>query len=596
MTKKTRSRSVDLRTLRIFLRANLRYKRCFFGAMATWLGGLMLQKLVLPLIAARALNELVALVSAHEAITWQPFTPYIAWFAVVAVVAQVLIDFGLVLLSKLETYARPDLQLRVFDMLMQQSLRFHANNFSGALVNQTNKFTGAYVALTDNFILSILQLLVNVLLAIVIIAFYAPIIALAMLVWALFFAWLNVHLTKRRMHFSRRAAEADSVLTAHLADSVSNVSAVKSFGREAHEMNLHSDRTYDRTNKKYAAWIRSIKNDAAYGVLMSVLQLLALSLSIFAIMRGAIEIGTLLLIQVYVTQIIGQLWGLSNLSRSVEQNLADAAEMTELLEESILVTDPAQPEALRLQRGAISLKHVIFAHDGENEALFQDFSLDIPAGQKIGLVGHSGSGKTTLTKLLLRFADVDEGAITIDGQDIRSVAQSELRNRIAYVPQEPLLFHRSIRENIAYGKLEATDEQIAAAARQARADEFIAKLPHGYDTLVGERGVKLSGGQRQRIAIARAILKDAPILLLDEATSALDSESEKLIQEALGKLMQKRTVIVIAHRLSTIQKMDKIVVLHDGAIVEQGSHTELLAQKGTYAKLWKHQSGGFLEE
>jgi len=591
-----RDRSVDLRTIRIFWRASLRYKGYFFGCAGTWVSGLMLQKLALPLIAARALAKLLALSAAHEPLAWHMFTSYFIAFVMTALVAQGLIDLGLVLLSKLESAVRPDLQLRVFDVLMQQSLRFHANNFSGSLVNQTNKFAGAYVALTDNFILSILQLVVNVLLAIAIIAFFSPVIAGSMLAWTVLFSWLNIHLTRRRMHLSRQAAEADSMLTAHLADSVSNVSAAKAFGRESYETKLHEGKTYDLAAKKYAAWIRSIKNDVVFGALMSTLQLLALVLSIYAVMHHAIGIGTLLLVQVYVAQIIGQLWGLSSLSRNIEQNLADAGEMTELLEQSILVNNPEKPQPLRIKKGAILFNRVTFAHDGEDEALFENFTLDIPAGQKVGLVGHSGSGKTTLTKLLLRFADVDKGTVTIDGQDIRSVAQTDLRRHIAYVPQEPLLFHRSIRENIAYGRLDATEAQVQTAARQARAHEFIQKLPKGYDTLVGERGVKLSGGQRQRIAIARAILKDAQILVLDEATSALDSESEKLIQVALNKLMQKRTVIVVAHRLSTIKKMNKIVVLQSGAIVEQGSHTELLAQNGTYAKLWKHQSGGFIEE
>ncbi|MBC7564627.1 ATP-binding cassette domain-containing protein, partial [Candidatus Saccharibacteria bacterium] len=213
-----------------------------------------------------------------------------------------------------------------------------------------------------------------------------------------------------------------------------------------------------------------------------------------------------------------------------------------------------------------------------------------------GLVGASGSGKSTLLKLLMRFYDVDKGTITIDGQSIEQVTQKSLHENIAYVPQEPLLFHRTVMENIAYSKPGATIAEIHNAARQANALEFIEKLPKGFDTLVGERGVKLSGGQRQRVAIARALLKDAPILILDEATSALDSESEKLIQDALQKLMKNRTSIVIAHRLSTIAKLDRVIVLSDGVIAEEGTHQHLLAKKGTYAKLWAHQSGGFVEE
>lgn len=250
---------------------------------------------------------------------------------------------------------------------------------------------------------------------------------------------------------------------------------------------------------------------------------------------------------------------------------------------------------LNVSRGVITFDHISFAHDDDpNRVLFRDFSLQIEPNQKLGLVGTSGAGKTTLTKLLLRFYDPTSGAILIDGQDIRMVTQESLRQQIAYVPQEPLLFHRSIRENIAYGRPEATQDDIILAAKQAHAWEFITQLPEGLETVVGERGVKLSGGQRQRIAIARAILKDAPLLVLDGATSALDSESEALIQQSLETLMQGRTSIVVAHRLSTIAALDRIVVVDKGHIVEEGSHDELLARGGIYARLWSRQSGGFL--
>jgi ATP-binding cassette subfamily B protein len=243
----------------------------------------------------------------------------------------------------------------------------------------------------------------------------------------------------------------------------------------------------------------------------------------------------------------------------------------------------------------VQFRSVRFAY-GARPPLFDDFDLTIAPGEKVGLVGRSGGGKTTITRLLLRFADVNAGAIEIGGQNIARVAQGSLRAHIAMVPQEPAMFHRTITENIRFGRPNATDDEVRRAAERAHAAEFIAALPAGYDTLVGERGIKLSGGQRQRIAIARAILKDAPILVLDEATSALDSESEKLIQDALWTLMRNRTAIVIAHRLSTVRRMDRLVVLDDGAIIEQGHHDALLAAHGTYAALWAHQSGGFLQD
>jgi ATP-binding cassette, subfamily B, bacterial len=240
------------------------------------------------------------------------------------------------------------------------------------------------------------------------------------------------------------------------------------------------------------------------------------------------------------------------------------------------------------------VRDISFRHSPAQRLLFDRFSLDVPAGTKLGLVGRSGGGKTTITRLLLRFKDVERGQILVGGQSIAEISQSSLREVIAYVPQDPAMFHRTIVDNIRFARPEATDEEVRRAAALAHAAEFVEALPDGYHTLVGERGIKLSGGQRQRIAIARAILKDAPILVLDEATSSLDSESEALIQDALWTLMAGRTAIVIAHRLSTVRRMDSLVVLDAGRIVEQGSHESLLALGGIYASLWSHQSGGFL--
>lgn len=584
----------SMKSLRIFWRVNCAHPALFFGTIGTMATGMVLQKIILPIIGAFALDKLIAIYGTQIDL-WSVFGPYFVSFAVLAVVAQGLNDLALWLLSKLETKARPELQMRVFNLLINQSLNFHANNFSGALVNQTNKFTGAYVTLTDVFTVNVIIMFVMSVVAIGVVAFYLPLVALLMFIWTLFFVWLNIHLTRKRIHLSKIAAQADSVLTAHLADAIGNVGAIKAFARESDESAEHNTKAWDRALKKYASWKQAVRNDFRIGLMMAALQLGVLAMLIVSAAGSLVAIGTLLLVQVYVTQLISQLWGLSHLSRTIEQALSDAAEMTEILASEPEVKDVSKPHKLTVTNGALAFKNVTFTHDGSNGALFNAFNLSVKPGEKIGLVGHSGSGKTSLTRLLLRFVDISGGAITIDNQDISTVAQADLRRHIAYVPQEPLLFHRSLSENIAYGKPTASEQEIVKAAQLAHAHEFISTLPKGYNTMVGERGVKLSGGQRQRIAIARAILKDAPILVLDEATSALDSESERLIQDALKKLMQGRTTLVIAHRLSTVQTMDRIVVLQNGAIIEQGSHAELLKKDGVYAELWKHQSGGFLE-
>jgi len=259
------------------------------------------------------------------------------------------------------------------------------------------------------------------------------------------------------------------------------------------------------------------------------------------------------------------------------------------------VVDPITPEPLRAQTSDVRFERVTFAHAG-GPPLFTGLDLAVPSGTKLGLVGRSGGGKSTLTRLLLRMMDLDDGRILIGGQDISKLRQSDLRSLIAYVPQDPAMFHRTLRDNIAFARPHTTDAEIHQAAQAAHVTEFADALPDGFDTMVGERGVKLSGGQRQRVALARAILRDAPILLLDEATSALDSESEILVQQALWRLMEGRTALVVAHRLSTVARMDQLVVLDRGQIAEKGTHQDLLRLDGTYARLWQHQSGGFFDD
>jgi ABC-type multidrug transport system fused ATPase/permease subunit len=342
------------------------------------------------------------------------------------------------------------------------------------------------------------------------------------------------------------------------------------------------------------SWRADAFVQAAQEILALAVQVGLLMGAVLLWQKGLVTVGDFVLIQVYVLGLIDRVWGIGNTLRRVYDGFADASEMLDIIERPLAITDAQGAKPLALGSGRIELRDVTFAFDSERPVL-KGFSFAIAGGEKVALVGPSGAGKSTITRLLLRLYDPSEGAVTIDGQDIKTITQESLRKAISYVPQESVLFHRSLKENIAYGKPEASDEEIIEAAKRAHCHDFISTLPQGYETLVGERGIKLSGGERQRVAIARAILKNAPILILDEATSSLDSESEAHIQAALVELMQGKTVIAIAHRLSTIMKMDRIIVMEQGNVVLTGTHRELVAgETNLYKKLWDIQAGGFI--
>lgn len=502
------------------------------------------------------------------------------------------------LIWHLEIRVTRELYSRVFSHLITLDTNFHANNFGGSLVSQTNKLAGAYSTIADTTVFEMYTLVIALALSSIILWPLAPIFVIAMLVLVVFFIATSTLVSRKVRALNTLEAEESNKVTGVLADAITNIGAVKSFAGGKPEYNRFMGSVSNWQKAERHVMGASLKQQMYFASVTSVLGIASLAIGVISVVVFKAEVSVVFLAVAYANNIGQRLWEFAQHTlRNYNRALGDAKAMVEILHREPAVKDPVQPAKPRITKGAIAFNAMEFAHtDTKDDALFTGLDLKIAAGKKIGLVGHSGSGKTTLTRLLLRFADINGGSITIDDQDIREISQDDLRSNIAYVPQEPLLFHRSLRENIAYGKPGATDEEIYAAARKAHAAEFIEKLPKAYATEVGERGVKLSGGQRQRIAIARAILKDAPILVLDEATSALDSESERLIQAALWELMKGRTAIVIAHRLSTIQRMDEIVVLADGKILEQGTHSELLKKGGTYADLWAHQSGGFIEE
>ena len=556
-------------------------------ATLTVLGGL-----AGPIIIARILHMIQQGELGNTTLLWQ----LAGLFALCQIWAEIIgWRLTLYFVWTFETAMQRDLYNRAFRTLTQQTLFFHSSQFGGSLVSQTSKLTAAAERFWDTIIWSILPLALSLIGSIVILSLVLWPYAVFLAVFALLFC-LVVYITSRPMaRLNEAEAAASNALSGRLADTIANIMAVKSSSAETREAQAFATTVTNWRYKSLAVMGGFLRVSTVYSSITTIIKVAALVFAIYAAQHNVVSIATIYLIVTYTTSVTRELWNVNSIMRSYNRVLGDARDMVGILNTPLHLAD-ATSRHLAVPHGKIDIDTITFTHDeGVGSTIFDGFSLTIQPGEKIGLVGASGSGKTTLTKLLLRFADIDKGTISIDGQAINQVTQASLREHIAYVAQEPLLFHRTIRENIAYARPDATDKQIAHAAKQAGALTFITKLPDGFDTLVGERGIKLSGGQRQRIAIARAILKDAPILILDEATSALDSESERLIQRSLTNLMKNRTSIVVAHRLSTIASLDRIVVMDNGAIIEQGSHTELLAKGGAYAKLWNHQSGGFIQ-
>ena len=490
------------------------------------------------------------------------------------------------------------LEKRCFEVLKKQKHIFFENRFSGSLIKQANRFSRSFEPIVDWFLFQFFMNIIAVGISFTIFYQQQPEFALYFLCWVFVIITWNIAYSLWKMRFDQAVAEADSKVGGVFSDAISNIFIVKSFAMEQREqlrINRASDEVY---RKKKIAWFFTFLSFAVQGIMTFGMELLLVYMMINKWQTGDFEIGMFVLFQSIMIILIQRLWEFGRNFRNLFTALADASEMAEVFRQIDLEVDSSSALPHKIKQGAIEFTNLGFSYYEQYQQqakLFDNFSLYIKAGEKIALVGQSGSGKSTLTKLLFRFLDPQIGSIHFDGINAKDFTLQALRHQISMVPQQPDLFHRSIRDNIALGNV-VSEAQLITAAQQANCLEFINSLPDKFETLVGERGVKLSGGERQRIAIARAFLEDAPIVILDEATSALDSLTEKQIQTAIFDLIKTKTAIVIAHRLSTILKMDRIIVLENGRIIEQGTHQQLLANKNKYYAMWQHQSNDFLAE
>lgn len=548
---------------------------------------------VAPLYLSKFINVLSSGTPSPE--TMQALFSILATFGAVIFVGWIGQRVRMLVVSRLEAKVMTDLYQTAFGYLLGHAHEFFISNFTGTLTRRVGRYARSFEQIFDNLLFNFFSTFLLAIGIIGVLTLKSVILGVGLLVWTVIFVYIQFRMMHSLQPLRTARTEEDSRVTGFLSDAVSNHSTITAFAAANYEGSRFKEtimRWYVATRKVWDAdaWVYGVQGLFALGI-----ELALLSVAVLLWRLGLLTVGDFVLIQVYVLALMDRVWGIGRNMRQLYEAFADATEMLDILELPQGIQDVSGAGSLRVSKGMIAFDQVRFEyHDGQT--VLKDFNLAIQPHEKVALIGSSGAGKTTITKLLLRLYDVNGGAITIDGQNIAQVTQESLRSAIAFVPQEPPLFHRSLMENIRYGRQDATDEEVIEAAKQAHCHEFIDRYKEGFATMVGERGVKLSGGERQRVAIARAILKDAPILVLDEATSSLDSESERLIQDALLRLMKGKTVIAIAHRLSTVMNMDRLIVMEQGAVVLTGKHEELLAHKSNlYKKLWEIQAGGFIK-
>jgi ATP-binding cassette, subfamily B, bacterial len=579
--------------LRAFWRGARFYKKTMVWSLLAWIIGNILD-LVVPLYYKRFFDVIAA--PGDPSLVAHVLVGIVFTILIINAIQWVIYRTGALSINYFEANTMARLRSQAFDYTIGHSYSFFSNTFTGALTQKIGRFARAFERLYDTLVFNLIPLLINIVGVIYVVWLEQPKIAVFILAWALVVISFSVVYSNWKLKYDLASAAADTKTGARLADAMTNHNTIASFAATDYE----SERFGEVIDEQYKATLKTwtlgeLMNTFQNGFIV-IIEFVVFYYGIKFWVAGKITIGTFVLIQVYILGLAQRLWGLNNIVRSVYESLADSKEMVDTLNLPHEVADVVGATDLNVSGGEILFKDVSFQFN-DSRKILEDINLLIRPGEKVALIGPSGAGKSTIVKLLSRMHNLEQGVITIDGQDIQKVTQESLRESISLVPQDPILFHRSLMENIRYGRREATDAEVVEAAKLAHCDEFIDTLPDTYNTLVGERGIKLSGGERQRVAIARAILKNAPILILDEATSSLDSHSESLIQDALDKLMKGRTAIVIAHRLSTIRKMDRIVVVKEGKIEEEGSHEDLVKRdKSLYKMLWNLQAGGFIAE
>jgi len=527
----------------------------------------------------------------HEVVSklWMPAGLYLLVSLIIIIVFAYYDWIALKLFPGIKKYVG----MVLMDRMMDHSHQMYQNQFTGGLSNKISDVMNGVATLVRIFVDKFFSQTLSLFIAVYTVWTVDIKFAFALLVWVILFLTISLGTAPRTRELSDKAAVSRSYLMGHIVDIFSNMMSVRLFSTK-HSEHAHLDGMMDHYVKAEQKRDRFFLNvHALQGILFVIFQAICLWWLINGVAAHTMTAGDFALILSINIAMVDHLWVISHDVKEFAECLGNVTQGLRIVTTPIEIPDKPNAKNISLSKGKIVFDNVRFHYKG-TEPLFKNKSITISPGQKVGLVGYSGSGKTTFVNLILRLFDVTGGAILIDGQDIRDITQKSLRKAIAMIPQEPTLFNRTLMENIRYGKMNATEKEVIAAAEKAHAHDFIRLIPEKYQVMVGERGVKLSGGQRQRIAIARAILKNSPILILDEATSQLDSMTETLIQESLWYLMEKKTCLVIAHRLSTLLHMDRIIVFDRGKIVQDGTHEDLMNQPGLYKSLWEAQIGGFL--